>query len=111
MTIEEAIVEYREKAKYFKTTTNVAYGLKLDQIADWLEELSRRRVDELFRKTDEKAIRDKAIDDLSIMFISEIKNDSVIPIFVKECETKFTATEVINIFSRTVEQLKAGGNG
>ena len=62
-TLVEAIVEYREKAKFFKATTNVAYGLKLDQIADWLEELSRRRVEELFRKTDEKAIRDKAIDD------------------------------------------------
>lgn len=34
MTLEEAIVEYREKAKYFKTTTNVAYGLKLDQLSD-----------------------------------------------------------------------------
>lgn len=64
MTLEEAIVEYREKAKFFKATTNVAYGLKLDQIADWLEELSRRRVEELFRKTNEKAIRDKAIDDV-----------------------------------------------
>lgn len=119
-TLEEAIEEYREKAEYFKRTTNVDYGLKLEQLAGWLEELSRHRVEELFRKNNgytkedielnRNAAYNMAIDDLSIAFISEIKNDSVIPIFVRECETKFTATEVINIFSRTAKQLKECGS-
>lgn len=91
MTLEEAIVEYREKAKYFKTTTNVAYGLKLDQLSDWLEELSRCRVEELFRKTDEKAIRDKAFDD----FVNSLKEYFVIPHDVRVIEMK-------------AEQLKEG---
>ena len=51
---------------------------------------------------------DKAINDLSIRFISEINNNSIIPIIAKEQETKFTATEVINIFSKIVEHLREG---
>ena len=93
-TLVEAIVEYREKAKFFKATTNVAYGLKLDQIADWLEELSRRRVEELFRKTNEKAIRDKAIDDFVKMAYEEL--------LYSECLTEIDIDYI-------AEQLKAGG--
>lgn len=79
MTIEEKITHEREVAaiqrnnnKLNKTLGVISPYYKTDcikcaeeheQLADWLEELSRRRVEELFRKTNEKAIRDKAIDD------------------------------------------------
>ena len=90
-TLVEAIVEYREKAKFFKATTNVAYGLKLDQIADWLEELSRRRVEELFRKTNEKAIRDKAIDD----FVNACKDDILCQTFgLRQCDIEKIAEQL-----------------
>ena len=38
MTLDEAIAKYKEKAEYFKETTNVAYGLELEQIVEWLED-------------------------------------------------------------------------
>ena len=60
MTIKEAIDFCKEKSKNIKLKAEPEVFV---QLADWLEELSRRRVEELFRKTDEKAIRDKAIDD------------------------------------------------
>lgn len=34
MTIDEAIAKYREKAEWFKMTTNVAYVLELEKIAE-----------------------------------------------------------------------------
>ena len=43
MTIDEAIAKYREKAEWFKMTTNVAYVLELEKIAEWLEELKDHR--------------------------------------------------------------------
>lgn len=43
MTIDEAIAQYKEKAEYFKMTTNVSYALELKQIAEWLEELNALR--------------------------------------------------------------------
>ena len=39
LSIDEVIAQHKEKAEFFKRTTNVAYGLKLEQIANWLEEL------------------------------------------------------------------------
>jgi hypothetical protein len=39
MTIDEAIAKYKEKSDFFKRTTNVSYGLELEQLAEWLEEL------------------------------------------------------------------------
>lgn len=84
LSIDEAIANAREIAeKRRKDNDNCKYkkqyGCKgcvdyysksciecadeCEQLADWFEELSRRRVEELFRKTNEKAIRDKAIDD------------------------------------------------
>ena len=39
LTLDEAIAKYKEKAKFFKQTTNIAYGLELEQLAKWLEEL------------------------------------------------------------------------
>lgn len=95
VSIADAIVEYREKAEFFKRTTNVAYGLKLEQLASWLEELSRRRDEVLFRKTDEKAIRDKAIDD----FVNACKDDILCQTFgLRQCDIE-----------KIAEQLKAGG--
>ena len=38
MTLDEAIAKYKEKAECFKETTNVAYGLELEQIVEWLED-------------------------------------------------------------------------
>lgn len=39
LTLNEAIAKYKENAKLFKQTTYSAYGLELEQIAEWLEEL------------------------------------------------------------------------
>lgn len=84
MTIDEKIQDFKTMAKNARKDNNNCkyksqYGCKgyadyyskpciecaeeCEQLASWLEELSRRRVEELFRKTDGKAIRDKAIDD------------------------------------------------
>lgn len=69
MTIEEKIAHEREVAAIQRNnnklnkTLGVICAEEHEQLADWLEELSRRRVEELFRKTNEKSIRDKAIDD------------------------------------------------
>ena len=65
MTIEESIAYEREKAKeqryyaHFEKNNLMRQScLKCaeehEQRAEWLEELSRRRVEELFRKTDGK---------------------------------------------------------
>ena len=45
MTIDEAIAKYKEKAKLFKQTTNIADGWELEQVAEWLEELVMLRLD------------------------------------------------------------------
>ena len=66
LSIEEAIEQYANAECGTCPTLfceECVKGDKRQQIAEWLEELSRRRVEELFRKTNEKAIRDKAIDD------------------------------------------------
>ena len=39
MSIDEAIAKYKEKSNFYKQTTNIAYGLELEQLAEWLEEL------------------------------------------------------------------------
>ena len=69
MTIEEAITRERELAernrryceKYkglehvtYYNPNCLKYAEEHEQYAEWLEELSRRRVEELFRKTDGK---------------------------------------------------------
>ena len=43
MTIDEVIAKYKEKANFYKQTTNIAYGLELEQVAEWLEELKAYR--------------------------------------------------------------------
>lgn len=60
VSIGEAIAFCYEKSNNIKLKAEPEVFI---QLAEWLEELSRRRVEELFRKTNEKAIRDKAIDD------------------------------------------------
>lgn len=78
ITLEEAIAHEKQKAD--KARESEALFLHDDlmwnakeshrrleeheQYAAFLEELGRRRVEELFRKTDEKSIRDKAIEDV-----------------------------------------------
>ena len=44
LSIDEAIAKYKEKAKFYKQTTNIAYGLELEQLAEWLEELKALRL-------------------------------------------------------------------
>ena len=39
LSIDKAIAKYKEKANFYKQTTNIAYGLELEQLAEWLEEL------------------------------------------------------------------------
>lgn len=79
MTLDEKIQDFKTMAKNarndiidsddlepqekFYNSQLELYAKEHEQLADWLEELSRRRVEELFRNTNEKAIRDKAIDD------------------------------------------------
>ena len=43
LSIDEAIAKYKEKANFYKQTTNIAYGLELEQLAEWLEELKQLR--------------------------------------------------------------------
>lgn len=45
MDIDAAIIKYKEKAEFFKRTTNVAYGLELEQLVGWLEELKAIKSD------------------------------------------------------------------
>ena len=76
------------------------------ELKDWVEDYNYIGIGSSIVYSKESY--DKAINDLSIRFISEINNNSIIPIIAKEQETKFTATEVINIFSKIVEYLKEG---
>ena len=43
LSIDEAIAKYKEKSNFYKQTTNIAYGLELEQLAEWLEELKALR--------------------------------------------------------------------
>ena len=68
-----------------------------EQMVEWLEELSRRRVEELFRKTDEKVIRDNAIDEFADKIISLCVDGEFMKRF-----NEFPATTTFEI----AEQLK-----
>lgn len=72
MTIDEAIAHAREVSsrKFDDRVHCIRCSEFYKQIAEWLEELSRRRVEELFKKTDEKVIRDNAIDEFADKIIS-----------------------------------------
>jgi hypothetical protein len=39
MDIDATITKYKENAEFYKGTTNIRYGLELEQIVEWLEEL------------------------------------------------------------------------
>lgn len=110
MTIDEAIAHAREVANEQKRRSGTCVQndsecdkfsacLKCaeehEQLASWLEELSRRRVEELFGKTNEKAIRDKAIDDFVKMAYEELLYSE-----------RLTEIDIDYI----AEQLKAGVN-
>ena len=45
LSIDEAIAKYKEKARFLKQTTNIAYSLEFEQIAEWLEELKAIKSD------------------------------------------------------------------
>ena len=70
LSIDEAIAKYKEKANFYKQTTNIAYGLELEQLAEWLEELKVIKdgsIPIIHGKAElelhDKAIRNEAIDD------------------------------------------------
>ena len=44
LSIDDAIARYKEKSNFYKQTTNIAYGLELEQLAEWLEELKALRL-------------------------------------------------------------------
>lgn len=72
MTIDEAIEFYKGYKNRSGGTVN--YNEFDEQMVELLEELSKRRVEELFRKENEKAIRDKAIDD----FVNRMLEEGII---------------------------------
>ena len=45
MDIDYTIAKYKENSEFYKGTTNVAYGLELEQVAEWLEELKAIKSD------------------------------------------------------------------
>ena len=85
-----------------------------EQIAEWLEELSRRRVEELFRKTDEKAIRDKAIDDFVNGISEYLGVENATKYGNKNAEQQrisydtLMKYEIADAIDDVAEQLKAG---
>ena len=90
VSIGELIAFCYEKSKNIKLKAEPEVFIHL---AELLEELSRRRVEELFRKTNEKSIRDKAIDDFVKMAYEEL--------LYSECLTEIDIDYI-------AEQLKAG---
>ena len=80
MTIDEAILKYKEITNtdaICPAHCNISCDKceqESKQLTEWLEELSKRRVEELFRKENEKAIRDKAIDD----FVNRMLEEGII---------------------------------
>lgn len=106
MTIDEAIAHEREVAKDKRADADwkwrhgrlnaddcISCAEEHEQYAAWLKELSRRRVEELFRKNNEREMRNKFIDE----FYNEL------------CKEFVTEPEIKIICYRVAEQLKAGG--
>ena len=90
MTIDKAIEFYKGYKDRSDGTVN--YNEFDEQMIEWLEELSRRRVEELFRKTNEKVIRDKAVDDFADKIISLCDDGEFMNRF-----NEFTATTILEI--------------
>lgn len=72
-----------------------------EQIGNWLEELSKRRVEELFRKRDEKVIRDKAIDD----FVEKIEL-KYLGVHPDDLYERYYPIEICKQVKELAEQLK-----
>ena len=77
LSIDEAIAKYKEKANFYKQTTNIAYGLELEQLAEWLEELKAYRevgtVEECKNSVlDIQKAYNKAIDDCKELTFREV---------------------------------------
>lgn len=96
MTIDEAIAKYREKAEWFKMTTNVAYVLELEKIAEWLEELKDHRERECNHINE--ALYDKGYSD---------GYNKAIEYFVMLFKSKTSMEN--SLVDEIAEQLKAGG--
>ena len=99
MTIDEAIAHAREVSsrKFDDKIHCIRCSEFYKQIAEWLEELSRRRTEELFRKVNEKAIQDKTIYDFADKIISLCDDGEFMNQF-----NEYPATTILEI----AEQLK-----
>ena len=61
--IDYTIAKYKEKSEFYKGTTNVAYGLELEQVAEWLEELKAlKSASELWEHNNNLAYKQGRID-------------------------------------------------
>lgn len=109
ITIDEAIKKYKEKSKFFKKTTNVSYALELEQIAEWLEELKRRRehdgeiigsgaLNNAYNQGYNKAI-DSFEKEICKMIVQSENNGNY----------RFYAVEIKQAIADLAEQLKEGG--
>ena len=85
LSIDEAIAKYKEKSIFYKQTTNIAYGLELEQIAGWLEELKAIKdgsIPIIHGKAElelhDKAIRNEAIDDAKSVILQTIDNETLV---------------------------------
>ena len=91
LSIDEAIAKYKEKARFLKQTTNIAYSLEFEQIAEWLEELKAIKsdgfTDDLLNMGFTKGYN-KAIDDF-VRFASDMptveeEDGTIRPIWLEE---------------------------
>ena len=117
MTIDEVIAKYKEKAKFFKQTTNVAYALELEQLTEWLEELKAIKSDGFtdnllnmgFAKGYNKAI-DDFVENISLEISESIIWD-MIATMNKNSSLSDTSDKivdyVINTANEIAKQLKA----
>ena len=104
LSIDEAIAKYKEKSNFYKQTTNIAYGLELEQLAEWLEELKALREEKsefliLAKDNYEMGMEsgyNKAIDDCKELTFRE----------VVYCDSLNDRTE----FRELAEQLKERNN-
>ena len=111
---ERAIAEANRKVAEFEPIDDVdscivanciKFAEEHEQYASWLEELSRRRVEELFRKTNEKAIRDKAIDDFAILMKETLNHDWA----TTKISEQIIYNRLFDKCNEIAEQLKEGG--
>ena len=83
LSIDEAIAKYKENAKLFKQTTYIAYGLELEQIAEWLEELKAYKAIGTIEECRNSILEipkayNKAIDDVKSVILQTLDNEILV---------------------------------